>query len=145
MSFETSTLSLAAEKGSCVGRWLEGLGMGEYSGIFQKHEITMNDLPLLSAENLKELGFSKVIEAIRLSICLNHQLFNVQLHPTCMPTLTNALTHTCPHSHASLVLFRLETWSFTWSTFTCRSELSAIQVGPRNRLLDAIRRYASLT
>ena len=89
MSFETLTLIIAAENGSCVARWLEGLGMGDYSEIFQKHEITMNDLKLLSAENVKELGFTKVTEAISLSIiCLNHRQFNLHAH-----------TYKCTDSH----------------------------------------------
>ena len=39
-----------------VGEWLEGLGLGEYVDVFERERVTLDDLPELSDEELKELG-----------------------------------------------------------------------------------------
>jgi SAM domain (Sterile alpha motif) len=36
--------------------WLRGLGLGEYEAAFRKNEIDETVLPILTAEDLKELG-----------------------------------------------------------------------------------------
>ncbi|KAJ4831947.1 hypothetical protein Tsubulata_045293, partial [Turnera subulata] len=39
-----------------VTRWLEEQGFGRYSGIFEMHEVDEEALPLLTLEDLKEMG-----------------------------------------------------------------------------------------
>lgn len=39
-----------------VGRWLEVLGFGNYAGLFEMHEVDEEALPLLTPEDLKEIG-----------------------------------------------------------------------------------------
>lgn len=39
-----------------VGRWLEELGFGKYAGLFERHEVDEEVLPLLTLEDLKEMG-----------------------------------------------------------------------------------------
>ncbi|KAK9278655.1 hypothetical protein L1049_028228 [Liquidambar formosana] len=39
-----------------VGRWLEELGFGKYAGVFEMHEVDEEALPLLTFEDLKEMG-----------------------------------------------------------------------------------------
>ena len=41
---------------SDVREWLEGLGLGEYVDVFERERVTLDDLPELSDEELKELG-----------------------------------------------------------------------------------------
>ncbi|KAI4319172.1 hypothetical protein MLD38_032804 [Melastoma candidum] len=56
---------------SSVGRWLEEIGFGKYAGVFEMHEVDEEALPLLTIQDLKEMGFSavgprrKLYEAIR--------------------------------------------------------------------------------
>lgn len=39
-----------------VGRWLEDLGFGRYAGVFEMHEVDEEVLPLLTFDDLKEMG-----------------------------------------------------------------------------------------
>ncbi|XP_022738750.1 uncharacterized protein LOC111291340 [Durio zibethinus] len=39
-----------------VRRWLEDLGFGRYAGIFEMHEVDEESLPLLTLDDLKEMG-----------------------------------------------------------------------------------------
>ncbi|XP_052179370.1 uncharacterized protein LOC127792810 [Diospyros lotus] len=39
-----------------VRKWLEELGFGKYAGIFEMHEVDEEALPLLTLEDLKEMG-----------------------------------------------------------------------------------------
>lgn len=39
-----------------VKRWLEELGFGKYAGVFEMHEVDEEALPLLTLEDLKEMG-----------------------------------------------------------------------------------------
>lgn len=39
-----------------IGRWLEGLGLGKYANAFTENEITLDALPHLTQDDLKELG-----------------------------------------------------------------------------------------
>ncbi|XVE54651.1 hypothetical protein DITRI_Ditri03aG0099200 [Diplodiscus trichospermus] len=39
-----------------VRRWLEDLGFGRYAGIFEMHEVDEETLPLLTLDDLKEMG-----------------------------------------------------------------------------------------
>ncbi|XVE56757.1 hypothetical protein DITRI_Ditri04bG0036500 [Diplodiscus trichospermus] len=41
---------------SSVTRWLEDLGFGRYAGIFEMHEVDEETLPLLTLDDLKEMG-----------------------------------------------------------------------------------------
>lgn len=43
-----------------VKRWLEELGFGKYAGVFEQHEVDEEALPLLTLEDLKEMGLSAV-------------------------------------------------------------------------------------
>ena len=36
--------------------WLRGLGLGQYEAVFRENEIDETVLPILTAEDLKELG-----------------------------------------------------------------------------------------
>ncbi|XP_038687115.1 uncharacterized protein LOC119986569 isoform X2 [Tripterygium wilfordii] len=39
-----------------VSRWLEQLGFGKYAGVFKMHEVDEEVLPLLTLDDLKEMG-----------------------------------------------------------------------------------------
>ncbi|KAK0586636.1 hypothetical protein LWI29_010009 [Acer saccharum] len=39
-----------------VSRWLEELGFGKYASVFEMHEVDEETLPLLTLEDLKEMG-----------------------------------------------------------------------------------------
>lgn len=39
-----------------VSKWLEELGLGKYAGVFEMHEVDEETLPLLTLEDLKEMG-----------------------------------------------------------------------------------------
>ncbi|KVI06468.1 uncharacterized protein LOC112510516 [Cynara cardunculus var. scolymus] len=39
-----------------VGRWLEDVGFGRYAGVFEMHEVDEEVLPLLTFDDLKEMG-----------------------------------------------------------------------------------------
>ncbi|KAD2805955.1 hypothetical protein E3N88_39332 [Mikania micrantha] len=39
-----------------VGKWLEDLGFGRYAGVFEMHEVDETALPLLTLDDLKEMG-----------------------------------------------------------------------------------------
>ncbi|XP_044484863.1 uncharacterized protein LOC123210527 [Mangifera indica] len=39
-----------------IQRWLEELGFGKYAGVFEMHEVDEESLPLLTLEDLKEMG-----------------------------------------------------------------------------------------
>lgn len=39
-----------------VSRWLEEKGFGKYAGVFEMHEVDEEALPLLTVEDLKEIG-----------------------------------------------------------------------------------------
>ncbi|XP_039034388.1 uncharacterized protein LOC120170519 [Hibiscus syriacus] len=39
-----------------VKRWLEDLGFGRYAGIFEMHEVDEEALPILTLDDLKEMG-----------------------------------------------------------------------------------------
>ncbi|KAJ0105344.1 hypothetical protein Patl1_18958 [Pistacia atlantica] len=41
---------------STVRGWLEELGFGKYAGVFEMHEVDEETLPLLTLEDLKEMG-----------------------------------------------------------------------------------------
>lgn len=41
-----------------IGRWLEGLGLGQYAEVFDANDIDLRALGYLSDEDLKELGIS---------------------------------------------------------------------------------------
>jgi class 3 adenylate cyclase len=43
-----------------VGRWLRGLGLGQYESAFRENEIDDTVLPTLTAEDLKEIGVGPV-------------------------------------------------------------------------------------
>lgn len=43
-----------------VRRWLEDLGFGRYAGIFELHEVDEEALPLLTLDDLKEMGIFAV-------------------------------------------------------------------------------------
>ncbi|XP_058068323.1 uncharacterized protein LOC131217418 [Magnolia sinica] len=43
-----------------VGVWLEELGFGRYAGVFEMHEVDEETLPLLTLEDLKEMGINAV-------------------------------------------------------------------------------------
>ncbi|XVF49895.1 hypothetical protein PTKIN_Ptkin04bG0052800 [Pterospermum kingtungense] len=43
-----------------VRRWLEDLGFGRYAGIFEMHEVDEETLPLLTLDDLKEMGIFAV-------------------------------------------------------------------------------------
>ncbi len=39
-----------------IGRWLQDLGLGKYVDAFVDNEITIDELPALTEDDLKELG-----------------------------------------------------------------------------------------
>ncbi len=39
-----------------IGGWLQDLGLGKYVDAFVENEITLDELPALTEDNLKELG-----------------------------------------------------------------------------------------
>ncbi|XP_076910008.1 uncharacterized protein LOC143567485 [Bidens hawaiensis] len=39
-----------------VGRWLEDVGFGRYASVFEMHEVDEEALPLLTVDDLKEMG-----------------------------------------------------------------------------------------
>lgn len=41
---------------NCVGTWLEDVGFGRYAGVFEMHEVDEEALPLLTLDDLKEMG-----------------------------------------------------------------------------------------
>lgn len=43
-----------------VSRWLEEVGFGKYAGVFEMHEVDEEALPLLTIEDLKEIGVFSV-------------------------------------------------------------------------------------
>ncbi|XP_008453318.2 uncharacterized protein LOC103494071 [Cucumis melo] len=43
-----------------VSRWLEEVGFGKYAGVFEIHEVDEEALPLLTIEDLKEIGVFSV-------------------------------------------------------------------------------------
>ncbi|CAK9330042.1 unnamed protein product [Citrullus colocynthis] len=45
---------------NAVGRWLEEVGFGKYAGVFEMHEVDEEALPLLTIEDLKEIGVFSV-------------------------------------------------------------------------------------
>ncbi|XP_022135528.1 ankyrin repeat and SAM domain-containing protein 3-like [Momordica charantia] len=45
---------------NAVGRWLEEVGFGRYAGVFEMHEVDEEALPLLTIEDLKEIGVLSV-------------------------------------------------------------------------------------
>lgn len=45
---------------NAVGRWLEEVGFGKYAGVFEMHEVDEEALPLLTIEDLKEIGVLSV-------------------------------------------------------------------------------------
>ncbi|KAJ7956518.1 Sterile alpha motif domain [Quillaja saponaria] len=51
-----------------VPRWLEDLGFGKYTALFEMHEVDEEVLPLLTLEDLKEMGV--------FSLGPRHKLFN---------------------------------------------------------------------
>ena len=58
---------------SKLQRWLHGLGLERFSEVFEREELTLDNLPELTDEELKELGLPlgprkkllKAIEALR--------------------------------------------------------------------------------
>ncbi|CAH1422379.1 unnamed protein product [Lactuca virosa] len=50
---------VSESSGKCVnsvGRWLEDVGFGRYAGMFEMHEVDEEALPLLTLDDLKEMG-----------------------------------------------------------------------------------------
>lgn len=50
---------VSESSGKCVnsvGRWLEDVGFGRYAGVFEMHEVDEEALPLLTLDDLKEMG-----------------------------------------------------------------------------------------
>ncbi|KAI3766966.1 hypothetical protein L2E82_17047 [Cichorium intybus] len=50
---------ISESSGKCVnsvGRWLEDVGFGRYAGVFEMHEVDEEALPLLTLDDLKEMG-----------------------------------------------------------------------------------------
>ncbi|XP_023516936.1 uncharacterized protein LOC111780695 [Cucurbita pepo subsp. pepo] len=45
---------------NAVSRWLEEVGFGKYAGVFEMHEVDEEALPLLTIEDLKEIGVFSV-------------------------------------------------------------------------------------
>ncbi|KAL4584147.1 hypothetical protein LXL04_008738 [Taraxacum kok-saghyz] len=43
-----------------VGRWLEDVGFGRYADVFEMHEVDEEALPLLTLDDLKEMGVHAV-------------------------------------------------------------------------------------
>ncbi|WCJ35796.1 Sterile alpha motif (SAM) domain-containing protein [Euphorbia peplus] len=63
-----------------VSRWLEEKGFGKYAGAFEMHEVDEETLPLLTLEDLKEIGVLAVgsrrkiytaIQQMRSDVCID--------------------------------------------------------------------------
>ncbi|KAJ7518727.1 hypothetical protein O6H91_20G005200 [Diphasiastrum complanatum] len=79
---EEVTLSVGnrgPELGGEVARWLEALNLGKYADLFELHEVDDDVLPLLTIEDLREMGIAavgtrrKMFAAIQ---ALGHKEFN---------------------------------------------------------------------
>ncbi|CAI9281540.1 unnamed protein product [Lactuca saligna] len=59
-NLESNDIDLVSESsGKCVnsvGRWLEDVGFGRYADVFEMHEVDEEALPLLTLDDLKEMG-----------------------------------------------------------------------------------------
>ncbi|XP_010257919.1 PREDICTED: uncharacterized protein LOC104597865 [Nelumbo nucifera] len=55
-----------------VRRWLEELGFGRYSDIFEMHEVDEDVLPLLTIEDLKEMGINAVGTRRKMYTAIQH-------------------------------------------------------------------------
>lgn len=53
-------MRLEDENTNAVSRWLEEVGFGKYAGVFEMHEVDEEALPLLTIEDLKEIGVLSV-------------------------------------------------------------------------------------
>lgn len=49
-------VQMGASDVNSVRIWLEGMGFGKYAGLFETHEVDEEALPLLTFEDLKEMG-----------------------------------------------------------------------------------------
>ncbi|KAJ4959891.1 hypothetical protein NE237_019801 [Protea cynaroides] len=59
-SAEYDKMGVGGRVVNCVKTWLEELGFGQYAGIFEIHEVDEEALPLLTFEDLKEMGINTV-------------------------------------------------------------------------------------
>ncbi|XP_042500659.1 uncharacterized protein LOC122078641 [Macadamia integrifolia] len=57
---------------NCVRTWLEELGFGQYAGIFEVHEVDEEALPLLTFEDLKEMGINTVGPRRKMYTAIQH-------------------------------------------------------------------------
>ncbi|KAA8542357.1 hypothetical protein F0562_023507 [Nyssa sinensis] len=53
---ECDKLKVSHSSVNSVRRWLEELGFGKYAGVFEMHEVDEEALPLLTFEDLKDMG-----------------------------------------------------------------------------------------
>ncbi|XP_043715698.1 uncharacterized protein LOC122664075 [Telopea speciosissima] len=57
---------------NCVRTWLEELGFAQYAGIFEMHEVDKEALPLLTFEDLKEMGINTVGPRRKIYTAIQH-------------------------------------------------------------------------
>ncbi|KAK1433665.1 hypothetical protein QVD17_10579 [Tagetes erecta] len=55
-NLENNDLIAESDNVNSVGRWLEDVGFGRYAGMFEMHEVDEEALPLLTLDDLKEMG-----------------------------------------------------------------------------------------
>ncbi|XP_076899077.1 uncharacterized protein LOC143552841 [Bidens hawaiensis] len=55
-NFENNDIVSESMSVNNVGRWLEDVGFGRYAGVFEMHEVDEEALPLLTLDDLKEMG-----------------------------------------------------------------------------------------
>ncbi|KAI3726827.1 hypothetical protein L1987_66633 [Smallanthus sonchifolius] len=55
-NLETNDLVSESVSVNNVGIWLEDVGFGRYAGVFEMHEVDEEALPLLTLDDLKEMG-----------------------------------------------------------------------------------------
>uniref|UniRef100_A0A5B7ACN0 SAM domain-containing protein n=1 Tax=Davidia involucrata TaxID=16924 RepID=A0A5B7ACN0_DAVIN len=53
---ECDKINVSHSSVNSVRRWLEELGFGKYAGVFEMHEVDEEALPLLTFEDLKDMG-----------------------------------------------------------------------------------------
>ena len=55
---------------SKLGNWLRGQGLGEYEDTVKKHKITGSLAPLLSDDDLRDMGITVVGDRLQFRRCL---------------------------------------------------------------------------
>ena len=55
-SGECDKMTIGGSNVNSVRGWLEDIGFGKYAGVFEMHEVDEEALPLLTFEDLKEMG-----------------------------------------------------------------------------------------